>query len=133
MGFKLGVCGDHSGLHLQLGIIVVSRLIWVFFLFIFYEQIDIEGHEGHFVAGAEQLFKTLDVHMVYMEWENVIRKFDYGGVFVLDFMKRHTMVPFDLHTLKRLQGQYQGWPADVLWLKAIYVERLLKTFQPKKN
>ncbi|KAL8605742.1 hypothetical protein ACOMHN_065867 [Nucella lapillus] len=80
-------------------------------------KIDVEGHEGHVLAGAERMFQEVDIPLVWMEWVHVKGRGDpHGGLFVLDFMHRHQMDPYHLMTGQPLSGAtFMDWPFSVLW------------------
>ncbi|XP_076464692.1 uncharacterized protein LOC143296554 [Babylonia areolata] len=74
-------------------------------------KIDVESHEGHVLAGAERLFQEVDIPIVWMEWEHVKRRPEYGGAFIVQFMQRHNLVPCDLMSGLRLPTEnYRNWP-----------------------
>ncbi|XP_076464363.1 uncharacterized protein LOC143296372 isoform X2 [Babylonia areolata] len=81
-------------------------------------KIDVESHEGHVLAGAERLFQEIDIPLVWMEWEHVKYRPEYGGADILQFMQKHHMEPFDLMTGERLRTElFLFWPPTVLWRK----------------
>nr|KAG5692755.1 hypothetical protein BaRGS_033866 [Batillaria attramentaria] len=75
--------------------------------------IDVEGHEGHVLAGAERLFP-----LVGLGREHVKRLPDYGGRSIVDFMHKFNMTPYNLMTGKPLhEDDWLKWPFTVLWKK----------------
>ncbi|XP_076455360.1 uncharacterized protein LOC143289967 [Babylonia areolata] len=84
-------------------------------------KIDVESHEGHVLAGAEQLFQEVDIPLVWMEWIHVKNKPNYGGVFIIQFMRKLDMVPFNLMTGEQLSmDSFLQWPFSVLWKRATH-------------
>ncbi|KAK7110971.1 uncharacterized protein [Littorina saxatilis] len=80
-------------------------------------KIDVESHEGHVISGAQRLFQEMDIPLVWMEWEHVKKRKEYGGQTVLDFMQKNKMAPYDLMSGKLLTGDFMKWPFGVLWRK----------------
>ena len=81
-------------------------------------QIDVESHEGHVIAGSEKLFQEVEIPFVWMEWEHVRRNVEYGAKFIIDFMRKHNMEPFNLMSGERLEeADFKEWPLTVLWKK----------------
>lgn len=79
-------------------------------------KIDVESHEGHVLAAADKLFHEVDIPVVWMEWEHVKSKQEYGGAYIIQFMERHHMVPYNLMSGKRLSSDsFLKWPFSVLW------------------
>ncbi|KAK7094228.1 hypothetical protein V1264_007877 [Littorina saxatilis] len=79
-------------------------------------KIDVEAHEGYVLAGAERLFQEMDIPLVWLEWEHVIRLPRYGAEFILMFMHKHGMEAHDVISKEKLQeDNWKAWPATVLW------------------
>ncbi|PVD25376.1 hypothetical protein C0Q70_15876, partial [Pomacea canaliculata] len=78
-------------------------------------KIDVESHEGHVLAGSRDLWKTLDVPLVWMEWEHVKGRATFGGQFVVDFMTARNFRPHHVISGKLLEGDFMSWPFTVLW------------------
>ncbi|XP_076464220.1 uncharacterized protein LOC143296269 [Babylonia areolata] len=82
-------------------------------------KIDVESYEGHALAGAELLFQKVDIPLVWMEWQHVKSLKDYGGPFIISFMQRHHLDPYNVMTAKALSTKdYLNWPFTVLWRKS---------------
>ncbi|XP_025108823.1 uncharacterized protein LOC112573005 isoform X1 [Pomacea canaliculata] len=78
-------------------------------------KIDVESHEGHVLAGSRDLFKTVDVPLVWMEWQHVKGRATFGGQFVVDFMTARNFRPHHVISGKLLEGDFMSWPFTVLW------------------
>ncbi|XP_025106428.1 uncharacterized protein LOC112571567 [Pomacea canaliculata] len=78
-------------------------------------KIDVESHEGHVLAGSRDLLKTLDVPLVWMEWEHVKGRATFGGQFVVDFMTARNFRPHHVISGELLEGDFMSWPFTVLW------------------
>ncbi|XP_076450111.1 uncharacterized protein LOC143286433 [Babylonia areolata] len=82
-------------------------------------KIDVEGHEGHVLAGAEKLFQEVDIPVVWLEWMHVKKKPQYGGEFIIQFMSNRRMEPFNLMTGELIShDKFLQWPKTVLWKRA---------------
>ncbi|PVD25328.1 hypothetical protein C0Q70_15828 [Pomacea canaliculata] len=78
-------------------------------------KIDVESHEGHVLEGSRDLWKTLDVPLVWMEWQHVKGRATFGGQFVVDFMTARNFRPHHVISGKLLEGDFMSWPFTVLW------------------
>ncbi|KAL8589729.1 hypothetical protein ACOMHN_027237 [Nucella lapillus] len=83
-------------------------------------KIDVESHEGHVLAGAERLFQEVDIPLVWMEWQHVKGRQQYGGLYILRFMATRSFRPYNLMTGQPLPARdYLSWPFTVLWRKSV--------------
>ncbi|VDI50929.1 Hypothetical predicted protein [Mytilus galloprovincialis] len=76
-------------------------------------KLDVEGSEHNVLKGAENFFRSVNVHFVMMEFHT--HKDRDSGKFILDFMNEHGFQPI-LPTGVSLTNQNE-WPWDVHWTK----------------
>jgi hypothetical protein len=82
-------------------------------------QIDVEGHEGHVLAGGDRLFQQLYVPYVWLEWEDVHHVTSkYGSDYIITFMRTRSYAPHDVISGERLAQGGGDWPSTVLWVHA---------------
>ncbi|CAF0776336.1 unnamed protein product [Adineta steineri] len=79
-------------------------------------KIDIEGSEHFVMEKGNQVFDTLDIPFVQMEW-TIVKQYINRVKLILDFFNKRNYDPMtDLCQILN-QNEYSQWPDDIYWLK----------------
>ncbi|XP_067667379.1 uncharacterized protein [Haliotis asinina] len=82
-------------------------------------KLDCEDHEVEVMKGAEIFFQKVDVRMVLIEWDKLVR--NQGTLYIIEMMKRFNFKPYDLgKKAKSLDmSKYTEWKSrNVVFRKA---------------
>ncbi|CAF4286440.1 unnamed protein product, partial [Adineta steineri] len=79
-------------------------------------KIDIEGSEHFVMEKGNQIFDTLDIPFIQMEW-TIVKQYINRVKLILDFFNKRNYDPMtDLCQILN-QNEYSQWPDDIYWLK----------------
>ena len=83
-------------------------------------KIDIEGFEPYAFQYSKNLFKTLDIKCIFMEWGK-FGETDKSNRLVnemLNFLFAQDLRPFNLDASQELEREnFSKWPWDIIWKK----------------
>jgi FkbM family methyltransferase len=82
-------------------------------------KIDIEGHEIFAFEYARNLFKKVDITMIYMEWGSLVKQEKKNRERILSmiqFFRSFDYFPYAHHIRLDFQS-WINWPWDIVWMK----------------
>jgi FkbM family methyltransferase len=81
-------------------------------------KIDIEGFEPYALANATQLFKLIDIRVIFMEWLNMPSIDRDSVIGMMNLLKSLNFMPFKIASSIPLnESEWLKWPGDIVWLK----------------
>ncbi len=82
-------------------------------------KVDIESFEIFAFEHASNLFDTLDIRFVFMEWGFMTKQteYEYKVLNLLDFFYEREYEPFGDNNNMLVRGEWKKWGIDVLWRK----------------
>ncbi|CAF1572167.1 unnamed protein product [Adineta steineri] len=79
-------------------------------------KIDIEGSEHFVMEKGNQIFDTLDIPFIQMEW-TIVKQYINRVKLILDFFNKRNYDPMTDSCQILNQNEYTQWPDDIYWLK----------------
>ncbi len=90
-------------------------------------KIDIDGFEPYALTETSELFKLLDVKVLFMKWNLAGFFNDKSKVeYILDYFGRFKLTPFDVRSMTPLYAsffddeEWREWPENVVWKQVGY-------------
>jgi FkbM family methyltransferase len=79
-------------------------------------KIDIEGFEPYALANATQLFKLIDIRVIFMEWLNMPNNDREYVLKMINFLKSLNYQP-SANGIPLDESRWMNWPVDIVWMK----------------
>ena len=82
-------------------------------------KIDIEGFEPYAFMHAKELFDSIDIPVIFMEWGNFPKQHDAHTEIknMIDFLLSYKLIPYGNNMALRKES-WLTWPWDIVWKKA---------------